>query len=186
MGINLLPQVNVKQKKQFKIKTGLFFAFAVWVTIAILTTAGFYLYKGIAVTDLAHEKSQYRKTISELKGISKQVQDYYNIAYKSLVLTYVSNKKYKPSVVVNYMDKQVKGRGKINNYYIDASGVVKVSIEARDYSSAVHIWHSLLENEKIIEELNLNSFGETEEGRVNFTLKGRLNLKELYTNYGEK
>ena len=183
MGINLLPQVEETEKKQFAIKKTMYIIFGVWLAVVIPFTAGLFLYKGIQKRRLAEAIAQKREYLSKLKSIQSQVDTFYNIAYKTYVLDYVGQKKYKPSIVADYIDKQVANRGVVSKYFIDRQGTIKVDISAYNYSTAVKIWHSLLENENIIMELNLNSFAQDDRGRVRFVLKGRLNLPELYKQF---
>ncbi len=183
MGINLLPQVEENVQSSVKKEVTVFVIAGIWFGLIVLVTSGLYLYKALEVRRLEEVRAEKTKLLEDLKNIAPVVDNYYNIAYKSVVLTYVSSKKYRPSVIKDYIDSKVAGRGTVESYYINGQGEVKISITAPDYSNAVHIWHSLLTNKDIIEELNLNTFSADKDEKVQFVLKGKLNLPELYKAY---
>lgn len=183
MGINLLPHAEEYVQEDVKKEVTAYVVAGVWFGIVVLLTSGLFLYKALMQKRLEDALAARTKVMNDLENISPVVDTYYNIAYKSMVLEYVNRKKYKPSVVKKYIQQQVGGFGHVTSYYINAEGEIKIGIDAEDYVKAVHIWHSLLQNRNIIEELSLNAFSADKNGAVTFVLKGKLNLPKLYQLY---
>ncbi len=183
MGINLLPHAEEYVQEDVKKEVAAYVVAGIWFAVVVLLTSGLFMYKALVQKKLDDVIAKRTKITNDLENISPVVDTFYNIAYKSMVLEYVNRKKYKPSVIKQYIQERVRGFGRVTSYYINAEGEIKIWIDAQDYVKAVHVWHSLLQNRNIIEELSLNAFSTDKNGAVNFVLKGKLNLSKLYELY---
>lgn len=185
MGVNLLPQATETDLK--KVDSGIkgFMGLILWGGVMIVIFVILFLVRGIETGTEKELLSQKSIAINRLNEISALSDSYYSLAYKTTVLDVVRTQQYKPSVVGDYIDSKLGDSVTINSYNFDSSGSLLIQLDAPNYLTAVRIWNSLLEDKKIITELNLNSFSENPKEEVSFQLKGVLNLDALYELNGE-
>lgn len=185
MGVNLLPQATETDVK--KVDSGIkgFMGLILWAGIMIVVFVILFLTHGIETGTEKELQSQKAIAINKLNEISALSDSYYSLAYKTTVLDVVRTQQYKPSVVGDYIDSKLGPDAIVNSYNFDSSGSLLIQLEAPNYLVAVRIWNALLEDKKIITELNLNAFAEDDKDHVSFQLKGKLNLDELYALNGK-
>ncbi len=184
MAVNLLPQATSKDlKKVDKSLRGLVLLI-VWGGVLLVIFVGLFFNKSLENGRLKDAESQKTVLLSKIQQLGPKQDDYYTLAYKALVLSRIKTEQYVPSTIGDYIKTKIEGNGKVAQYYFDAKGEVRLQIETNSYYSAVRIWHDLLKDKSIMQELNLTSFNRNSDGVVTFQLKGLLNLDELYLLHG--
>ncbi|MFZ6021870.1 MAG: hypothetical protein ACOYT9_00165 [Patescibacteria group bacterium] len=184
MAVNLLPQATAKDlKKADKSLRGLVLL-VVWIGILVVIFVVLFFNKSLENGRLREAESDKAQLLNQIQQLGQTHDDYYTLAYKSLVLSRIKTEQYVPSTIGDYIKEEIEGNGRVMQYYFDAKGEVRLQIESPSYYSAVRIWHDLLKDRTIMSELNLTSFSQGKDGVVQFQLKGNLNLDELYKLHG--
>lgn len=184
MPVNLLPQATAKDlKKADKSLRGLVLL-VVWIGILILIFVALFFNQSLENGRLKEAETSKSLLLNDIQKLGETQDDYYTLAYKTLVLSRIKTDQYVPSTIGDYIKEKIEQNGKVQQYYFDAKGDVRLQIESNSYYSAVRIWHDLLKDNTIMSELNLTSFSEDKFGVVTFQLKGKLNLDELYKLHG--
>lgn len=184
MSVNLLPQATVKDlKKADSSLRGLIVAF-VWIGILVVVFVFLFFNESVAKGKLRDSESNKTELLTQISELGQTQDDYYTLAYKTMILSRIKTDQYVPSTIGSYVKERIEGTGKIQQYYFDAKGVIRLQIETNSYYSAVKIWHELLKDKNVVSELNLTSFSQDVKGKVSFQLTGTLNLAELYIEHG--
>lgn len=180
MSVNLLPQATETDLKKVDSSVRGFIGLLIWFGIMIITFVVLLFNRGFEIGTVEELQSTKTSTINKIAGLGNLHDDYYTLSYKTSVLQNIKTQQYTPSVIGEYIDSKIDKKSIVQNYNFDASGNLTIQLESASYLEAVKIWNSLLQDKKIISELNLNTFSEDTAGRVQFQLKGQLNLQELY------
>ena len=184
MGVNLLPQASAKDFKKTDSSLRGLILVVVWVGILITIFVVLFFNQGLENGRLKEAESQKAVLLNKIQGLGKVNDDYYTLAYKTLVLSRIKTEQYVPSTIGDYIKNKVEDRGQVQQYYFDAKGEVRLQVDSKSYYQAVRVWHDLLKDKSIMTELNLSSFGQSPNGQVSFQLKGTLNLDQLYVLHG--
>ncbi|MCC7304202.1 hypothetical protein IT418_02190 [bacterium] len=184
MAVNLLPQASSKDLKKADSSLRGLVMLVVWIGVLIVIFVGLFFNKSLENGRLRDAESERALLLNKIQQLGQTHDDYYTLAYKSLVLSRIKTEQYIPSTIGDYIKEKVEKKGKVSQYYFDAKGEVRLQIETDSYYSAVKIWHDLLKDKSIMRELNLTAFSQSNQGKVQFQLKGILNLDELYALHG--
>jgi hypothetical protein len=184
MGVNLLPQASTKDLKTADTSLKGLVMLVVWVGILIVIFVVLFFNKGIENGKLKQAELDRTNLLSKVQTLGTTHDDYYTLAYKSIVLSRIKTEQYVPSTIGNYIRDKIEGGGTIAQYYFDAKGDIRLQIESGNYFAAVTIWHNLIKDKEVMTELNLTSFSQDPSGKVYFELRGTLNLDELYAQNG--
>ena len=186
MGVNLLPQASEQDIK--KVDSGIkgFIGVIFWMGILIVIFVILFLIRGLESGTLEELESSRATAVNRIAALGQVHDDYYTLAYKTSVLDVVRTKQYRPSVLGNYVDSKIGNRAKILGYGFDATGFVSLQIEADNFISAMRIWNDLLTDKQILVGLDLKSFSTDKSGKVQFQLRGQLNLEALYARNAEQ
>jgi hypothetical protein len=185
MGVNLLPEASTKDFKKTDSSIRGLVMLVVWVGILIVIFVVLFFNKGIENSRLRQAEADRTSLLSKITSLGEKHDDYYTLAYKSIVLTRVKTDQYIPSTIGSYIKQQIEAKGKISTYYFNAKGEIRLQIESDTYFKAVQIWHALIKDKNIMTELNLTSFSQDPKtGVVRYELQGLLNLDQLYQQNG--
>ncbi|WKZ23974.1 MAG: hypothetical protein QY312_04410 [Candidatus Dojkabacteria bacterium] len=182
--INLLPKATTTDFKKADTSLKGLVVMVVWIGVLIVIFVGLFFNKSLENSRLKEVENERTRTLNQIQQLADTHDDYYTLAYKSLVLSRIKTEQYVPSTIGEYIKENIEQDGKVSQYYFDAQGDIRVQIVAKSYYSAVWIWHQLLKDKDVVQELNLTSFSLGEEGEVSFQLRGKLNLEELYKIHG--
>jgi hypothetical protein len=186
MSVNLLPQVTETELKKVDSSIKGFIGLIVWAGIMIVIFVVLFFNRGLETGNTKELETSKLSLLNRIQGLGQLQYDFYTLAYKTQVLENISTEQYTPSVISKYIDSKIDNKTKIKNYNFDSTGAINIQLESDSYITAVRVWNALLEDKKVITELNLNSFGSAEDGKVQFQLRGNLNLEELYAENGRK
>lgn len=184
MSVNLLPQATAKDLKKADTSLKGLVILVVWVGVLIVIFVALFFNQSLENGRLREAESDKAILLNQIQELGQTHDDYYTLAYKTLVLSRIRTEQYVPSTIGDYIKSKIEGNGKVLQYYFDAKGELRLQIESKSYYSAVRIWHDLLKDNTIMSELNLTSFAQDSKGLVIFQLKGKLNLDELYKLHG--
>jgi len=184
MSVNLLPQATDKDVKKADSSLRGMVVLLVWLGILVVVFVFLFFNESLENGKLRDAESQKTTLLSQISELGQIHDEYYTLAYKTLVLSRIKTDQYVPSTIGNYVKEKIEGTGKVEQYYFDAKGVVRLQIETTSYFTAVKIWHELLKDKTVMTELNLTSFSQDAKGKVSFQLTGTLNLAELYIEHG--
>jgi len=184
MSVNLLPQVTEKETKKSDSSVKGVVLFFVWVGVLTAIFVLLFFYRGLENGRLKETENEKTVVLGKISALGPVQDDYYTLAYKSIVLSNVKTEQYIPSTIGDYIRSNIENRGVIYQYRFNADGEVQLQVKTNSYHTAVQIWHDLLKDKSIMSELNLNSFSRDDDGQVFFQLKGTLNLEELYRENG--
>jgi hypothetical protein len=184
MGVNLLPQASTKDLKKADTSLRGLVLVVFWVGILIVIFVVLFFNQALENSKLKDAEYNQNVLLKKITDLGVSHDDYYTLAYKSIVLSRIKTEQYIPSTIGDYVKQKVEVNGKINQYNFDAKGAIRLQIEAKSYFKAVTIWHDLLKDKNVMSELNLTSFGQSKDGIIVFELQGILNLNELYLQHG--
>lgn len=184
MGVNLLPQASTKDLKHADTSLRGLVMVVVWVGILITIFVVLFLNQGVENGRLKDAKTQRTVLLNKIEALGQTHDDYYTLAYKSLVLSRIKTEQYVPSVIGDYVKEKLEDKGEVHMYMFNAKGDISLQIKTDSYYKAVLIWHALLKDKTVFSELNLQAFAQNSKGEVSFQLKGQLNLAELYQQNG--
>lgn len=184
MSVNLLPHATAKDLKKADSSLRGLVLLSVWVGLLIVVFVALFFNRSLESGRLKEVESDKARLLSDIQGLGQVSDDYYTLAYKTLVLSRIKVEQYIPSTIGEYIKERIEGKGTVKQYYFDADGGVRLQIETKSYYSAVRIWHELIKEKNVMSELNLTSFSQDPKGAVSFQLSGTLNLDELYAQNG--
>lgn len=184
MAVNLLPQASNKDLKKADTSLRGLVMLVVWIGVLIVIFVGLFFNQSLENGRLKEAESEKAVLLNKIQQLGQTHDDYYTLAYKALVLSRIKTEQYVPSTIGDYIKEKIENNGSVDQYYFDAKGEIRLQIETKSYFSAVTIWHDLLKDKSIMQELNLTSFNQEVTGNVSFQLKGKLNLDELYKLHG--
>ncbi|EKD64052.1 MAG: hypothetical protein ACD_51C00087G0001 [uncultured bacterium] len=184
MAVNLLPHATAKDLKKADSSLRGLVLLVVWVGLLIVIFVALFFNKSLENGRLKETESQKTQVLTDIQSLGQTADDYYTLAYKTLVLSRIKTEQYVPSTIGDYVKERIEGTGVVKQYYFDAKGGIRLQIETNSYYSAVRIWHELIKEKNVMTELNLTSFSQDTKGAVSFQLSGTLNLEELYAQHG--
>lgn len=180
MGVNLLPQASEHDYKKADNSLRSLVMIVVWLGILAMIFVMLFFNQAVQSGKLKEAEARRTNLLTKIGNLGSFHDEYYSLAYKTVILSRIKTEQYIPSVIGDYVKEKVASKATVQQYYFDANGEIRLSIEAPTFNSALLIWHDLLKDKTVMQELNLTSFGQDSEGKVAFQLKGVLNLNELY------